>query len=152
MSISVRVRVRLGFDVEDAVAVGIAVEGIAAHYAAAAGALLLAERAPGVIGSGIGGMHSGARPRLLGEHAPVRNGGAAAQRLRRQRGGGGRALGAPSVLQATPPPCRGQHNVASAVSDGTHAQSVHVVAAVAGGAPGYIYGCSLYTRGCSLGA
>ena len=95
-------------DVEHAVAVDVAVEGVAAYDAAATAPLLLRER------------------------PPVRGGGKAARRrLLRQRLQG---VGANPKLQATPSPCRGEHHVACAVSDRAQAELVLVVAAVAHGA------------------
>ena len=95
-------------DVEHAVAVDVAVEGVAAYDAAATA------------------------PLLLRELPPVRGGGKAARRrLLRQRLQG---VGASPKLQATPSPCRGEHHVACAVSDRAQAELVLVVAAVAHGA------------------
>ena len=115
------------FDVEHAVAVDVAVEGVAAYDAAATAPLLLREL-PLVHGGG-----KAARRQLL-----LRRRLLLLWRLLRWRWRGGgvaiEGVGANPKLQATSPPCRGEHHVACAVSDRAQAELILVVAAVAHGA------------------
>ena len=121
--------------VEHAVAVDVAVEGVAAYATAATAPLLLRELPP------VRGGGKAARPRLLRRRLLL------LRLLWRQRlqllllrwrwRGGGVAIegvGANPKLQATPPPCRGEHHVPCAVSDRAQAELILVIAAVAHGA------------------